>query len=117
MAKSNYGEAQMYGNDRLIYPMLGVGAFFAMFWVGVIVSYELGLSCLAFFVNGVLFACLGASLVARLECRAEAESGATCASRARSSQPRLDRTNGALPGIELLPLLPVQRVAATSPKA
>ncbi len=63
----------MYSNDAVIYPMLGVGAFFAMFWVGIVVSHELGLSCFAFLVNGLLFAALGAALVARLECRAIAE--------------------------------------------
>ena len=77
----------VYGNDAVIYPMLGVGAFFALFWVGIVVSHELGLSCFAFLVNGLLFAALGAALVARLECRAMAE-------RARGRAPAATKAQG-----------------------
>lgn len=86
----------MYGNDAVIYPMLGVGAFFALFWVGIVVSHELGLSCFAFLVNGLLFAALGAALVARLECRAIAErgSGRTPAATKAQAGPAAPATKG-----------------------
>jgi hypothetical protein len=33
----------MTGGGKTLYPMLGVGAFFVMFWVGFVVGFELGL--------------------------------------------------------------------------
>ncbi len=57
----------MTGSERTLYPMLGVGAFFVMFWVGFVVGYELGLNCWLFPLNAFLFACSGAWFVARLQ--------------------------------------------------
>jgi len=47
--------------------MLGVGAFFVMFWVGFVVSYELGLACWMLVFNAFASACMGAWFVARLQ--------------------------------------------------
>ena len=57
----------MTGGEKTLYPMLGVGAFFVMFWVGFVVGYELGLSCGLFLLNALLFACTGAWCVVKLE--------------------------------------------------
>ncbi|MDH3316190.1 MAG: hypothetical protein OER43_10555 [Gammaproteobacteria bacterium] len=57
----------MAGGEKTLYPMLGVGAFFVMFWVGFVVGYELGLSCGLFLLNALFFACTGAWCVVRLE--------------------------------------------------
>jgi hypothetical protein len=57
----------MTGGGKTLYPMLGVGAFFVMFWVGFVVGYELGLSCGLFLLNALAFACTGAWCVVRLE--------------------------------------------------
>lgn len=57
----------MTGGERTLYPMLGVGAFFVMFWVGFVVGYELGLTCGLFLLNALFFACTGAWCVVRLE--------------------------------------------------
>ena len=43
----------MSSNDRVLYPMLGVGAFFALFWTGFVLAYELGWACNAILVNGL----------------------------------------------------------------
>jgi hypothetical protein len=61
------GEISMYGSERTLYPMLGVGAFFVMFWVGFVVSYELGLACWMLVFNAFASACMGAWFVARLQ--------------------------------------------------
>ena len=39
-----------------MYPMLGVGAFFAMFWVGFVLGYEMGFTCAALLFNAFCFA-------------------------------------------------------------
>lgn len=57
----------MGAGERALYPMLGVGAFFVMFWVGFVVGYELGLSCWLFVLNALFFACSGTWFVVRLE--------------------------------------------------
>lgn len=57
----------MSSNERVLYPMLGVGAFFALFWVGFVVAYELGWACDAMLVNGLLLGCLGTYCIVRLE--------------------------------------------------
>ena len=48
----------MYTNNNTLYPMLGVGAFVTMFWVGVVAGYELGLSCASLLITGLLSACI-----------------------------------------------------------
>ncbi len=57
----------MTGGEKTLYPMLGVGAFFVMFWVGFVVGYELDLGCGLFLLNALFFACTGAWCVVRLE--------------------------------------------------
>jgi len=57
----------MGSGEKTLYPMLGVGAFFVMFWVGFVVGHELGLSCGLFLLNALFFACSGAWFVVRLE--------------------------------------------------
>lgn len=59
----------MHSNERVLYPMLGVGAFFIMFWVGFVVGYELGWTCNSILLNAFMFGCLGAYFIARLEVR------------------------------------------------
>lgn len=57
----------MTGCGKTLYPMLGVGAFFVMFWTGFVVGYELGLSCGLFLLNALFFGCAGCYFVVRLE--------------------------------------------------
>lgn len=57
----------MSSNERVLYPMLGVGAFFGLFWTGFVIGYELGWACNAMLVNGLLFGCLGTYFTVRLE--------------------------------------------------
>ena len=57
----------MSSGGKTLYPMLGVGAFFVMFWVGFVVGYELGLSCGLFLLNALFFGCTGTWFVVRLE--------------------------------------------------
>lgn len=57
----------MTGSGKTLYPMLGVGAFFVMFWTGFVVGYELGLSCGWFLLNALFFGCAGCYFVVRLE--------------------------------------------------
>ena len=52
--------------DSTLYPMLGVGAFMVMFWVGFVLGYEAGLGCLIL-PCGLLFGALGTQLVVKLE--------------------------------------------------
>lgn len=59
----------MHSSERVLYPMLGVGAFFIMFWVGFVVGYELGWTCNSILLNAFMFGCLGAYFIARLEVR------------------------------------------------
>lgn len=65
----------MPGNSTVIYPMLGVGAFFGMFWVGFVVAYELGLPCSLILLNALTFACLGSYSVVRMESHERTRSG------------------------------------------
>jgi hypothetical protein len=48
----------MYSHNGTLYPMLGVGAFMSMFWVGVVVGYELGLGCAVLLIAGLLSGCI-----------------------------------------------------------
>lgn len=75
----------MGGSGRTLYPMLGVGAFFVMFWVGFVVGHELGLSCGLFLLNALLFACTGSWCVVRLEIADAHPSALRGASRGRDS--------------------------------
>ncbi len=57
------------GAGAMIYPMLGVGAFFGMFWIGFVTAYELGLGCTAMLLNGFLFGCAGSYFIVGMETR------------------------------------------------
>lgn len=57
----------MSSNNASLFPLLGTGAFFAMFLVGFVVGFELGLSCLPMMLIGFVFGGLGATFVAKLE--------------------------------------------------
>lgn len=52
-----------------LYPMMAVGAFMTMFWTGVVVGHELGLSCFSLLVTGLLSGCIATVLVSELERR------------------------------------------------
>ena len=51
----------------LTYPILGVGAFFAMFWVGFLLAYELGLACPVILLTALMSAIAGSYFIVRLE--------------------------------------------------
>ncbi len=57
----------MYSAETTIYPMLGVGAFFVLFWVGFAFGDLLGWACDALLILGFLLASIGAYLFARAE--------------------------------------------------
>lgn len=59
----------MYTDNNTLYPMLGVGAFVTMFWVGVVAGYELGLSCASLLIMGLLSACIATVGVCELQRR------------------------------------------------
>lgn len=91
----------MTGGEKTLYPMLGVGAFFVMFWVGFVVGYELGLSCGLFLLNALFFACTGAWCVVRLEL-ADAHPSALRSApheRERGLDHRESRPSGLLPNL------------------
>lgn len=54
-------------SEQTLYPMLGVGAFFVMFWVGFVVGYEFGFPCNSMLINGLIFAVAGLYGVVKLE--------------------------------------------------
>ena len=57
----------MTSSENSLYPILGTGAFFAMFMTGIVVGFELGLSCWPMLISGLLFGILGTTFVAKLE--------------------------------------------------
>ena len=57
----------MYSTETTIYPLLGVGAFFVLFWVGFVLGDLLGWACNALLVLGFLLATIGSYLFARAE--------------------------------------------------
>lgn len=59
----------MHSHNGTLYPMLGVGAFMAMFWTGVVVGHELGVGCSALLILGLLFGCIASVGVCELERR------------------------------------------------
>ncbi len=87
----------MTGSDRVLYPMLGTGSFFVMFWVGFVCAYELGFVCDSMLINGLLFGGVSAWLVARLEVREQQHSPAPARrpepARATSLEARDTRTH------------------------
>jgi hypothetical protein len=49
------------------FPMMGVGVFNIMFWIGFVVGHNVGLACDAMLLNALLFGALGSYGVVRLE--------------------------------------------------
>ena len=56
----------MHGG-KLLYPVLGTGCFFALFWLGYVVAHQIGLHAFTGLVIGLVTGGAGVSLVARLE--------------------------------------------------
>ena len=63
----------MTGSDNVMYPMLGVGGFFAAFWAGFVIAYEVGAPCLMMPVVGLLTGVAASAFVAGLESSARGE--------------------------------------------
>ncbi len=57
----------MHTHNGTLYPMLGVGAFMTMFWTGIVVGHELGLTCFPLLAAGLLSGCVATIGVAELE--------------------------------------------------
>lgn len=54
-------------SEKTLSPMLGVGVFNIMFWVGFVVGYDIGLTCNAMLINALLFGGLGSYAVANID--------------------------------------------------
>ena len=54
-------------SEKTLSPMLGVGVFNIMFWIGFVVGYDIGLTCNAMLINALLFGGLGSYAVANLD--------------------------------------------------
>lgn len=59
----------MFKEGNLLYPVIGIGAFFVMFLFGAVTAYDFGLSGVLILVTGTIAGCAGAALVADLERR------------------------------------------------
>ena len=59
----------MHTHNGTLYPMLGVGAFMTMFWTGIVVGHEFGLSCTSLLIMGLLCACTASVGVCELQRR------------------------------------------------
>ena len=57
----------MYTHHSTLYPMLGVGIFFVVFWTGFVLAYEAGLPCIALPLTGLLTGVGGVRFVIGLE--------------------------------------------------
>ena len=66
-------EAILMRDGRLLYPVVGIGSFIAMFCLGVTVAYGSDLPAAIVVLIGIVAGCAGASLIARLE-RSDRES-------------------------------------------
>lgn len=54
-------------NERTMYPMMGVGAFNIMFWVGFVAGHNIGRTCGLMLLNALFFGGVGSYAVLRLE--------------------------------------------------
>jgi hypothetical protein len=54
-------------DGKLLYPVVGIGSFIAMFWLGVTVAYGFDLPGAMVVLIGIVAGCAGASLIARIE--------------------------------------------------
>lgn len=68
-------------SESTLYPMMGVGVFYIMFWVGFVVGHNLGLACDGMLLTAFLFGGGGSYGVVKLE---RYSKGAT---RSRKTQP------------------------------
>lgn len=59
----------MHTHNGTLYPMLGVGAFMAMFWTGIVLGHELGLGCISMLMTGLLCASIATVGVCELQRR------------------------------------------------
>ena len=50
-----------------MYPMMGVGVFYIMFWIGFVAAHNLGMACDAMLLTGFLFGSGGSYGVVKLE--------------------------------------------------
>lgn len=56
----------MYG-DKSFFPMLGVGVFYIMFWIGFVVGHNIGFACDAMLLNGLFFGSVGSYALVKIE--------------------------------------------------
>ena len=54
-------------SESTLYPMMGVGVFYIMFWVGFVVGHNIGLACGGMLLTGFLFGGGGSYGVVKLE--------------------------------------------------
>ncbi len=62
----------MYG-ERSFFPMLGVGVFYIMFWIGFVVGHNFGLACDAILLTGLIFGAAGSYGIVKLESLSKGE--------------------------------------------
>ena len=54
-------------SEMTTFPMMGVGVFNVMFWIGFVVGHNIGLTCDAMLLNALLFGGIGSYGVVKLE--------------------------------------------------
>lgn len=54
-------------SENSFFPMIGVGVFYIMFWIGFVVGHNIGLTCDAMLLNALLFGGIGSYAVVKLE--------------------------------------------------
>ena len=54
-------------SKKSMFPMMGVGVFNIMFWIGFVVGHNIGLACSAMLLNALLFGSFGSYAVVKLE--------------------------------------------------
>jgi len=59
-------------NGKLLYPVLGTGTFFGLFWLGYVLAHQFGLHPVSGLILGLITGCAGLTLVSQLE-RLEAD--------------------------------------------
>ena len=67
---SRYSEGMH--NGKLLYTVLGTGAFFGLFWLGYVLAHQLGLHPVSGLILGLITGCAGLTLVSQIE-RLEAD--------------------------------------------
>ncbi len=59
----------MFKGLSLLYPVVGTGAFFVMFWLGAVLAHDFGASVMVVALCGLISGLAGAVLVAEVERR------------------------------------------------